>query len=108
MQVRFGVGSDGFHLSASISARNAGGRAFPAETGQSPAKVIETLRVEGARNLMEHSRHPIDVVDRQTGFSDRDHMRRAFVRAFGQPPQALRRFARLEMTSIAEVPGGMA
>ena len=71
-------------------------RAFHAETGQSPAKAIENLRVEAARNLMEQSRHPIDTVARQTGFSDRDHMRRAFLRAFGQPPQVLRRHARLE------------
>jgi len=77
-------------------------RAFQAETGQSPAKAIETLRVEGARNLMEQSRHPIDVVARQTGFSDRDHMRRAFVRAFGQPPQALRRSMRLRTSAAAE------
>ena len=69
-------------------------RAFHAETGQSPAKAIENLRVEGARNLMEQSRHSIDVVARQTGFSDRDQMRRAFLRAFGQPPQVLRRQAR--------------
>jgi transcriptional regulator GlxA family with amidase domain len=71
-------------------------RAFHAETGQSPAKAIENLRVEAARNLMEQSRHPIDIVARQTGFSDRDHMRRAFLRAFGQPPQVLRRHARRE------------
>jgi transcriptional regulator GlxA family with amidase domain len=70
-------------------------RAFHAETGQSPAKAIETLRVEAARDLMEQSRHSIDIVARQTGFSDRDHMRRAFLRAFGQPPQVLRRNARL-------------
>ncbi len=70
-------------------------RAFHAETGQSPAKAIENLRVEAARALMEESRHPIDVVARQTGFSDRDQMRRAFLRAFGQPPQVLRRNARL-------------
>ena len=63
-------------------------RAFQAETGQSPAKAIENLRVEAARVLMEQSRHPIDVVARQSGLSDRDHMRRAFVRAFGQTPQA--------------------
>jgi transcriptional regulator GlxA family with amidase domain len=69
-------------------------RAFHAETGQSPAKAIENLRVEAARTLMEQSRHPIDIVARQTGFSDRDHMRRAFLRAFGQPPQVLRRQAR--------------
>lgn len=69
-------------------------RAFRAETGQSPAKAIANLRVEAARTLMEQSRHPIDVVARQTGFSDRDQMRRAFLRAFGQPPQVLRRNAR--------------
>jgi transcriptional regulator GlxA family with amidase domain len=82
--------------------------AFQAETGQSPAKAIENLRVEGARNLMEQSRHPIDVVARQTGFRDRDHMRRAFVRAFGQPPQALRRMARLETNAFAQAPGAVA
>ena len=68
--------------------------------GWNPAKAIETLRIEGARNLMEQSRHPIDVVARQTGFSDRDHMRRAFQRAFGQTPQVLRRNARLESIDI--------
>ena len=77
-------------------------RAFHAETGQSPAKAIENLRVEGARNLMEQSRHPIEVVARQTGFSDRDHMRRAFLRAFGQTPQALRRNARLESVDFQD------
>lgn len=71
-------------------------RAFHAETGQSPAKAIENLRVEAARSLLEQSSHPIDIVARQTGFSDRDQMRRAFLRAFGQPPQVLRRNARNE------------
>ena len=37
-------------------------RAFRAETGQSPAKAVEHLRVEAARLMMEQSRHPIDVV----------------------------------------------
>jgi transcriptional regulator GlxA family with amidase domain len=71
-------------------------RAFHAETGQSPAKAVENLRVEAARLMMEQSRHPIDVIARQTGFADRDRMRRAFLRAFGQPPQAIRRNARAE------------
>ncbi|WP_294030755.1 GlxA family transcriptional regulator [Sphingopyxis sp.] len=68
-------------------------RAFQSETGQSPAKAIENLRLEAARTLMEDSAHPIDVVARQAGFVDRDRMRRAFLRAYGQPPQALRRAA---------------
>src|SRR5712692_982225 len=71
-------------------------RAFRAETGQSPAKAVENLRVEAARLMMEQSRHPIEIVARQTGFADRDRMRRAFLRAFGQPPQVIRRNARAE------------
>jgi transcriptional regulator GlxA family with amidase domain len=71
-------------------------RAFRAETGQSPAKAVENLRIEAARLMMEQSRHPIDVIARQTGFADRDRMRRAFLRAFGQPSQVIRRNARVE------------
>jgi len=74
-------------------------RAFRAETGQSPAKAVENLRIEAARLSMERSRHPIDVIARQTGFADRDRMRRAFLRAFGQPPQVIRRNARAEATA---------
>src|SRR5229473_1803341 len=74
-------------------------RAFRAETGQSPAKAIENLRIEAARLSMERSRHPIEVIARQTGFADRDRMRRAFLRAFGQPPQVIRRNARAEATA---------
>jgi transcriptional regulator GlxA family with amidase domain len=66
-------------------------RAFRAETGQSPAKAVENLRLEAARLMMEQTRHPIEVVARETGFADRERMRRAFLRAFGQPPQAMRR-----------------
>ena len=74
-------------------------RAFRAETGQSPAKAIENLRVEAARLMMEQSRHPIETIARQTGFADRDRMRRAFLRAFGQPPQVIRRNARAELAA---------
>jgi transcriptional regulator GlxA family with amidase domain len=66
-------------------------RAFRAETGQSPAKAIETLRLEAARVMMEEGRHPIEVVARETGFASRERMRRAFLRAFGQSPQAMQR-----------------
>jgi transcriptional regulator GlxA family with amidase domain len=66
-------------------------RAFRAETGHSPAKAIETLRLEAARLMMEEGRHPIEVVARETGFASRERMRRAFLRAYGQPPQAMRR-----------------
>lgn len=68
-------------------------RAFHGETGQTPAKAIEHIRLEAARAMMEDTRHSIDVVAQETGFADRDRMRRAFLRAYGQPPQAIRRAA---------------
>lgn len=77
-------------------------RAFRSETGQSPAKAVESLRVEAARAMMEDSQLPIDVVARETGFADRNRMRRAFLRAFGQPPQALRRNSRKEAAAPAD------
>ncbi|KQS96422.1 MULTISPECIES: GlxA family transcriptional regulator [unclassified Rhizobium] len=77
-------------------------RAFQSETGQSPAKAIELMRLEAARILMEDSRHSIDVVAQQTGFADRDRMRRAFLRGFGQPPQAMRRLARGTADEVVE------
>jgi transcriptional regulator GlxA family with amidase domain len=70
-------------------------RVFTAETGQSPAKAIEGLRLEAARLMIESSRHPLEVVARETGFRDRRHLREAFVRGFGMPPQAVRRGARV-------------
>jgi transcriptional regulator GlxA family with amidase domain len=71
-------------------------RAFRKETGQSPAKAIENLRVEAARLMMEQGQHPMHMVARQTGFADRDRMRRAFMRTLGQPPQTVRRNAHIE------------
>jgi transcriptional regulator GlxA family with amidase domain len=69
-------------------------RAFQQETGQSPAKAIEDLRIEVARLMVEQGRHSIDVIAREAGFGSRDRMRRAFVRRFGQAPQDIRRDAR--------------
>ena len=69
-------------------------RAFVEETGQSPARAIENLRVETAKMMLEEGRHSIDIVARETGFGSRDRMRRAFVRRFGQAPREIRRDAR--------------
>ena len=71
-------------------------RAFLAETGQSPAKAVEQLRLEAARFMIEQGRHTINVVAQETGFADRERMRRAFVRTYGVPADVLRRNARRE------------
>jgi transcriptional regulator GlxA family with amidase domain len=69
-------------------------RAFIAETGSTPSKAVERLRIEVARQRVQSSGEAIERVALQTGFRDPERMRRAFIRAFGQPPQSLRRAAR--------------
>ena len=69
-------------------------RAFIAETESTPSKAIERLRIEVARQRVQSSSEAIERVAEVTGFRDPERMRRAFIRAFGQPPQSLRRAAR--------------
>src|SRR6266481_1639639 len=79
---------------AGMSARHFA-RAFIAETGTTPSKAIERLRIEVARARVQSSSEAIERVAQSTGFRDPERMRRAFIRAFGQPPQSLRRAARM-------------
>ncbi|MGO8738419.1 GlxA family transcriptional regulator [Rhodoblastus sp.] len=69
-------------------------RAFLRSVGMSPARAVERLRLEAAREKVEHSEEPIERIAGKTGFRDPERMRRAFLRAFGQPPRAMRRLAR--------------
>src|ERR1700676_539494 len=69
-------------------------RAFIAETGTTPSKAVERLRIEVARQRVQSSGEAIERVAQLTGFRHPERMRRAFIRAFGQPPQSLRRAAR--------------
>ncbi len=69
-------------------------RAFGAATGLSPAKAVERLRIEAARERIEAGVEPIEVVAVKAGFGDSHRMRRAFIQSFGVPPQSLRRQAR--------------
>ncbi|MFK3796033.1 MULTISPECIES: GlxA family transcriptional regulator [unclassified Pseudomonas] len=66
-------------------------RSFQLETGMTPAKAVEKLRVEAAQLLLEQARHPLEVIARETGFMDRERMRRAFVRVLGMSPQDLKK-----------------
>ena len=76
-------------------------RAFKLETGQSPARAIEQMRFEAARDMITSANHPLSMVASKTGFGDMERMRRAFVRAVGEPPQALRRSAIAERAAAA-------
>jgi transcriptional regulator GlxA family with amidase domain len=66
-------------------------RAFTAEVGFTPAKAVERLRLEAARALLGSQPLQVEDIALEVGFGDSERMRRAFIRAFGQPPQALRR-----------------
>jgi len=68
-------------------------RVFRAETGLSPAKAIENLRLEAARLMLEQGRLPLESIASETGFGDRERMRRTFIRAFGMAPRAVRNAA---------------
>jgi transcriptional regulator GlxA family with amidase domain len=69
-------------------------RAFLAETGSTPSKAVERLRIEVARQRVQSSGETIERIAELTGFRDPNRMRRAFIRVFGQTPQSLRRAAR--------------
>ncbi|CDN52071.1 GlxA family transcriptional regulator [Neorhizobium galegae] len=75
---------------AAMSPRNFA-RAFAAETGTTPAKAVERLRLETARMAVETGHLPLEHIAEAAGFGDAGRMRRAFLRSLGQPPQALRR-----------------
>lgn len=76
-------------------------RAFVSETGQTPAKAIERMRAEAARPRVEDGREPLEIIACASGFGDPERMRRGFIRAFGQPPQALRRLAHARQRSLS-------
>jgi transcriptional regulator GlxA family with amidase domain len=78
---------------AAMSPRNFA-RAFTAETSTTPARAVERLRLEAARTAVEAGHESIDRIAEAVGFGDPERMRRAFLRAFGLPPQSLRRAAR--------------
>jgi transcriptional regulator GlxA family with amidase domain len=69
-------------------------RLFLRETGETPAKAVERLRTEVAHTQVTGTTASIETIARRVGFSSAERMRRAFVRLYGQPPQAVRRVAK--------------
>jgi transcriptional regulator GlxA family with amidase domain len=69
-------------------------RLFVRATGETPAKAVERLRTEVAHTRVAGTTASFEVIARQVGFASAERMRRAFLRLYGQPPQAVRRIAR--------------
>jgi len=69
-------------------------RVFRAETSTTPARFVEKLRLEAARQRVETTGISLTQIARETGFGEAERMRTAFMRAYGQPPMVLRRQVR--------------
>ncbi|MBW2723000.1 MAG: GlxA family transcriptional regulator [Deltaproteobacteria bacterium] len=65
-------------------------RVFSAEVGSTPARFVETARVEAARRRLEESRGGIEVIAKACGFGSGETMRRAFVRNLHVAPAEYR------------------
>ena len=66
-------------------------RMFRAETGVTPARHVESVRLEAARRALEDSGQPIADVALKCGFGTPETMRRCFLRALGVGPTEYRR-----------------
>jgi len=83
-------------LNVEILAKRAGmsprtfARHYKSRTGVTPAKSIEILRVNKAKQLLEQRNIPIVTVARQTGLFDVQRLRRVFVRNVGVSPHEYR------------------
>jgi len=65
-------------------------RLYLQETGRTPAKAVEAMRVELARRMLEGKSRRIGQIAQQTGFKDLENMRRAFIRLLKISPQDYR------------------
>ena len=75
---------------AHLSARHFA-RAFRAETGVTPARYVERVRLEAARRRLEDSADPITEVATSCGFGTAETMRRVFLRVLEVGPSEYRR-----------------
>ncbi|HEV3094524.1 MAG TPA: DJ-1/PfpI family protein [Solirubrobacteraceae bacterium] len=66
-------------------------RSFRAETGVTPARYVESVRLEAARRALEDDKAPVAEIARVCGFGTPETMRRAFLRALAVGPAEYRR-----------------
>ncbi len=81
---------DALAARASLSPRHFA-RAFQAETGLTPGKYVDRVRVEHARRLLEDTSDGVEEVSRACGYGTPEAMRRAFLKALGTAPAEYRR-----------------
>ena len=65
-------------------------RVFTREVGLTPARFVESARIEAARRRLEESPNGVDGVSAECGFRSAEVMRRAFLRTLRVSPSAYR------------------
>ncbi|MFI9803360.1 GlxA family transcriptional regulator [Streptomyces sp. NPDC052301] len=65
-------------------------RAFRAETGTTPGRYVDRVRLEHARRLLEETTGGIEEISRASGYGTPEAMRRAFLKSLGTPPRDYR------------------
>ena len=65
-------------------------RVFPAQTGSSPARFVEGLRITRARELLEAGAESFASVAQLAGFGSEERLRNAFIRRLGLSPHQYR------------------
>lgn len=66
-------------------------RAFQAETGTTPGRYVDQVRLEQARRLLEDTADGVAQIARGCGYGTPEAMRRAFIKALGAAPAEYRR-----------------
>ena len=61
-------------------------RSYTAKAGTTPAKMVETLRLEAVRRLLEETDLPVKRIAVMTGHVDEQNLRRVFLRRMGVNP----------------------
>lgn len=70
-------------------------RRFKQATGHSPIEYVQLVRIEYAKQRLEHTQIPVDEICAQVGYEDASFFRRIFKRATGLTPGEYRRKFRL-------------
>ncbi|MER7884593.1 GlxA family transcriptional regulator [Streptomyces fimicarius] len=84
------LGVDALAARARLSPRHFA-RAFRSETGTTPGRYVERVRLEHARRLLEDTADGVERIARASGYGTPEAMRRAFVKTLATAPAEYRR-----------------
>jgi transcriptional regulator GlxA family with amidase domain len=63
-------------------------RRYTEARGRTPARAVESIRLDAARRALEETDDRIDEIARRCGFTNEERLDNAFARHLGIPPRA--------------------